>query len=63
MINAVKVSNGQKGTFSEEAWSLLPVDKSGLRDGWKQEEPTPPAEVSDKLKGEKAEKGQKEGKS
>ncbi len=64
MINAIKVANGQKGTFSQEAWDILPVDKSGLRDGWKQVEAEPPAEVSETIKGGKkgAEKGaEKEG--
>jgi len=59
MIHAVKISNGQKGTFSQEAWDLLPVDKSGLRSGWKQVDPEPPAEVSAKIKGGKAEKEDK----
>jgi hypothetical protein len=54
MVHAVKVANGQKGTFSQEAWDNLTPDKNGLRDGWKQVEPEPPSEVSAKIKGGKS---------
>lgn len=65
MVHAVKVANGQKGKFSEEAWALLPVDSNGLRDGWKQVDPEPPKEVKETLKsntGKKSEAKQKDGK-